>query len=103
MIGLVDSCDVYTAAVDTGAFTVQAKSGLACRLCHLDQSAHDAADDRAEGVRRRMLMYDRSYAMPAHCQVEIAGQRWSVVEGTADGRRGPMGTVVFNRCEVVEA
>lgn len=102
MIGLIDSATVYTAAADTGAFTVEAKTSLACRLVQLPVTGA-TIDERAELAKRRILLWDAGYVMPDNAQLLVSGERWNVVQGTATAPRGPYGTVAYRRAEVVRA
>jgi len=102
MIGLDQLATVYTAASD-GGFTVSAKTGLACRLCHLSASELATSAERDELAARRVLLWDPAYTMPDYAQVLIGGDRWNVAQGTATAPRGPSGTVIFRRAIVVRA
>jgi hypothetical protein len=82
---------VYTPDPATGAFTVVARAGLACRLA-LPGAAPDAA--RAESLARRRLLFDPAYGMPARAQVEVGGARWNV-EAPADGPPATLGGVAL--------
>lgn len=95
------TASVYTEDV-TGAFTVLAKAGLACRLGQVSASGAAGAAERAELVATRRLIWSAAYAMPERCQVEIDGQRWNVVHGSlaAPTVRGQM---AYRACDLVRA
>lgn len=102
--GLLDQLGtVYTADPTTGAFTVQAQASLACRVVHLATSGAATGEERAELAKRRVLMWDASYVMPANAQVLVGGERFNILEGTDSAPRGPSGAVVYRRAEAVRA
>jgi hypothetical protein len=97
MIGLIDSATVYTPQAATGAYTVLAKSGLACRLTIIQRNAGETSDERESIAGKRLLLWDGSYAMPDPAQVEINGERWNLDEGTSSELRGPRGETIYRR------
>ncbi len=103
-LALLDStCDVYTAG-PTGAFTVKAKAALACRLSLVGAAGARSGDERAELLATRQLFWDPGYALPARCQVEIAGVRYNVVHGSEAAPTLPgTGAVLYRSADVVEA
>ena len=103
MLGLIDTATVLTRHGTTGAYTVQSTATLKCRVCHLAAGAAGASEEREEMAARRMLLFDPSYTMPDYAQVVIGAERWNVVQGTAIAARGPSGTVIFRRVDVVRA
>ena len=103
MIGLIDVATVNTRHGTTGAYTVESTATLKCRVCHLAAGAADVSEERQEQAARRMLLFDPSYIMPDYAQVVIGTEKWNVVQGTAIAPRGPSGTVIFRRCEIVRA
>lgn len=103
MFGLDQTCSVYTPHATTGAYTVLAKSNLACRLAYVEQGGSAIGDERAPIGTKRRLLWSEDYTMPDNAQVLVDGQRWNVKDGTYGALRGPGSAVVYRRCEVVEA
>lgn len=101
MIGLDQTAIVYTEAPVTGAFTVVAKSGLRCRLAHVRGGG--SQPERAELAALRNMLWEPDYVLPETAQVEVDGIRWNPVPGTFGAMRGPSGTVLYRRCDVVRA
>lgn len=102
MIGLIDVATVYTPDPATGAHTVVAFAGLACRLALATTPvAPDPAREETNQTRR--LLWEPGYVMPAAAQVAVGGERWNVRPGTVDAVRGPGGAVDYRRCDVVRA
>lgn len=102
MYGLNKTATVYTPHASTGAYTVLAKSNLACRLAH-KLSPAPGADERAELTARRRLLWDEDYTMPENAQVEIDSERWNVQPGTIDKLTDLTSSVIYRRCDVVKA
>lgn len=102
MHGLNKTASVYTPHATTGDYTVLAKSDLACRLAHKPSPA-GAAEERAELVAHRRLLWDEDYTMPEAAQVLIDGERWNVQAGTVDALTGLDATVIYRRADVVKA
>lgn len=102
MFGLNGTATVYTPHATTGAYTVAAKTGLRCRLA-IKMAPGAAADDRAEMVGARRLLWDEAYTMPSNAQIEIDSERWNVVPGTIDNLTDLGTTVLYRRCDVVKA
>lgn len=100
MIGLIDRADVYT-ATDSG-YTVLDETGVPCRLLTIPALQPEGAG-REEQVMRKRLLLGPDTVLPGDCQVEIASERWNVVPHTSEGARGPAGTVLYRRCDVVRA
>jgi hypothetical protein len=101
MIGLNQRANVYTPNGSDGDYTVLDRSNLACRLALVGVSA-DAAPERDEASGKRLLLFDPAYTMPARVQVEVAGSRWNVEEGTDAYPTGAAGSVVYGRCSVIK-
>lgn len=101
MVGLDQTASVYTPHSTTGDFTVLAKSGLVCRLAYMQQGPNETANDREDVSQRRRLLWEEAYTMPETAQVEVSGERWNVIAGSLGSLRGPGGTVVYRRCEVI--
>ena len=101
MYGLNKTATVYTPHATTGDYTVLAKSNLACRLAHKPSPA-GGAEERAELVARRRLLWDEDYTMPETAQVEIDSERWNVQKGTVDKLTDLSSTVIYRRCDLVK-
>lgn len=86
-----------------GAYTVVAKSDLACRLSVLSMRGLDSSTfDRAELANRRHLMWDANYVMPADCQLDVLGERWNPAQGTQEMVVGLDGTTtMYGRMDLV--
>lgn len=104
MYGLNKTATVYTPHATTGAYTVLAKSGMDCRLAIRGErsSGATAAEERAELVARRRLLWDEDYTMPEDAQVEIDGERWNIQKGTVDKLTGLDDVVIYRRCDLVK-
>lgn len=102
ILGLDQRATVYTPDSD-GAWTVQAKANLKCRLTHSALSAASVGEYREEGTGQYVLLWEPDYVMPEDAQLLIDSERWNVVEGTARALRGPLGNMVYRRCLVVRA
>ena len=102
MIGLDQLATILTTGAG-GAFTVSVKSNLACRLCHLAAAPGATSQERDELAARRMLLFDPAYSMPDFAQVDIGGEKWNIVQGTAIAPRGPSGAIAFRRVDVTRA
>jgi len=100
MYGLDQTADVYTPAAGDGDYTVLAKSGLICRLAYIQQGGTTIGGEREDIGSRRRLLWDEVYEMPEAAQIEVDGERWNVLAGTAGALRGPDSTVIYRRCEV---
>jgi hypothetical protein len=102
MIGLDQRATVYTPDPATGAATVLARSGLACRLA-IATVPQEPSEERAEIDARRLLLWEPGYVMDETAQVEIDSVRWNLRPGTLAAVRGPGGAVLYRRAEVVRA
>lgn len=89
---------VGTVYDDADDYSTVVRSGLDCRLVHVDR-ASASAGDRAELMAIRELMWDPGYVMPEGAQVAIDAVRWQTVRGTfgAPRRRG---VVAYRICQV---
>ncbi len=95
---------VYTPAAIGGAFTVVARADLPCRLSLVGARGAASGSERAELLARRQLYWDASYALPAYCQVELSGERWTPVVGTEQAPTHPAtGEVLYRAIDVVRA
>lgn len=101
-IGLDQTCTVYTPDPTTGAYTVTATSGLACRLA-LASVSGDMGPSRSEAAGTRRLLWGADYTMPETAQVEVDGERWNIQAGTLAAPRDLSGAVVYRRAEVTRA
>lgn len=102
MIGLDQLADVYTANGSTGDYTVLAKSGLACRLV-ASRSSGSPADERADPVTTRFLMWGAAYVMPANVQVVVDSVRYTIEENTVVAVRNGLSQVEYRKANVVTA
>lgn len=102
MIGLDQVAAVYTPGGD-GDYTVLAKSDLACRLVASRGGAASPADERADMVTQRFLMWGASYTMPSNAQVVIEGARYGLEDNTLVAVRGLGSQVEYQRVNLVEA
>ncbi|MCP4415956.1 MAG: hypothetical protein GY805_04995 [Chloroflexi bacterium] len=103
MVGLDQTAVVYTPAAGDGDFTVEAKTGLACRLTYITSREVDVGDEREDIGSRRRLLWDETYTMPETAQIEVDGERWNVLAGTLGTIRGPFSTAIYRRCELEAA
>jgi hypothetical protein len=94
-------CDVYSANATTGRFNVLEKSGLACRLIHVNVQPAATSGDRAELAAIRDMIFDPAYTMPEQCQVVVDGITWGPVPGTFGAFRDWNSTVIYRRAQVV--
>lgn len=102
MLGLDQSCDVYTADPTTGAYTVLAASSVPCRLAHVHRGTA-TGPERAELANLRNLLWGPDTTLAEHSQVDVGGVRYNLVAGTLEAYRGPSSEVVYQRAEVVRA
>jgi hypothetical protein len=100
MVGLDQRADVYTPDPTTGAYTVLARAGLACRLA-LASVPQEPVEERAERDARRLLLWEPGYALAETAQIALGGERWNPRPGTFAVARGPGGGAIYRRCEVV--
>lgn len=94
--GLIHTANVYTG----DRFQALALSGLRCRLAHVNVRPAPGAQERAELLARRRLMWPAGVTISEYSQVEVEGQRWNVIAGTFAARPGPSGAVMFQSCDV---
>lgn len=102
MLGLIDTAVVYSVG-SGGAYDSVTTAALACRLCHPSRSAANTGPTRAELAAMRELLFDPTYTLDEHAQIDAGGTRWNVVAGTVAYLRGPNGTVEFGRADLVRA
>lgn len=105
MIGLDQRAVVY-GPDSNGDYTVILKGAteadkLRCRAAHVRGGA--TPSDRAEIAQLRNLIWEAGYDMPENCLVKIDTVSYNPVAGTFMAYRGPSGSVVYRRCDVVEA
>ncbi len=104
MYGLDQTADIYTPHATTGDYTVLAKSGLVCRLAYISRHVgQTTSGERVEIAQARRLLWEEAYTMPENAQIDVGGERWNVRPGTLGSLRGPDSSVIYRRCEVVEA
>lgn len=101
LIGFDQTAAIYTPDETDGSYTVLAKSGLVCRLVHVNTSQSKPADERAEVAHKRRLMWVPDYEMPANAEFVVDGQRWSVQPETVEAIRGISSAVEYRRCTAV--
>lgn len=101
MFGLDQIATVYIPNATDGDFTTVAKSNLACRLAYIQQGGSDIGGEREDIGQRRRLLWAEDYTMPAEAQIDVDSERFNVLAGTFGSVRGPNGSVVYRRCEVV--
>lgn len=103
MYGLDQVAKVYTPNGTDGSYSVVAKSGLKCRLCHIQHGPAGVGGEREKLGTNRRLLWKVDYAMPDDAQVLVDGERWNVLVGTYAPVRGPDSRVAYRRCEVTKA
>jgi hypothetical protein len=103
VLGLIQTATVYTENPTTGIFDVVAKTGLPCRLAHIDRQPAATAPDRAEFAAMRNMLWEPGYVLPETAQVDVEGVRWNPVAGTFGAMKGPSGAVTYRRCDVRRA
>src|SRR5262245_43019278 len=103
MYGLDQTVNVYTPNGANGDFTVLARANLVCRLAYIEQGGSGIGGERESIGSRRRLLWEEDYTMPETAQVEVDGERFNVLAGTAGKLRGPDSQVAYRRCEVVRA
>lgn len=91
--------DIYSRAPN-GGYTVLEDSGIACRLFGVVHAQSVSAADRAEEVEHLNLHFAPDVTLPATCQVEIDGQRYTV-ERHSVRDIAPFGPVIQRRADVV--
>jgi hypothetical protein len=79
------------------------RTGLRCRLAHVQIQPARTAPDRAELAAMRTLIWEPGYVLPETAQVEVEGIRWNPVAGTFGAMRGPTGAVAYRRADVRRA
>lgn len=102
LVGYDQRATVYTPDPTTGAYTVVAATGVACRLA-LVTVGGEPSDERAEIDAARRLLWGPTTTIAETAQIEVAGGRWNIRPGTLAAVRGPSGSVVYQRYEVVRA
>lgn len=100
MLGLDQRATVYTRGAD-GAHSVVALSAVPVRI--VSDAAEGPGLERAERVGARRLLWGPHEALPEGCEVEVAGERWTVERGTQRPWRGPDGGVVYHSAGLVRA
>jgi hypothetical protein len=110
--GMDQSATVYGRDDTTGRYTTVLRSGLVCRLAHVNRQSAATGPSRTELAGIRVLLWDPAYSLPETAQVEVAGvtgpdgttaARWNVRAGTLATMRGPSGQAVYRQADVVRA
>lgn len=100
---LTQVATVYGRHGTTGQFTVSLKTGLACRLLHLNVQASPSGAGRSELAARRSFCWDATYAYPAppvEAQIEVDGLRWNLVDtGAIETMRWVDGSACYKRAD----
>ena len=103
MLALIDKATIYTRAALRGRFTVVARSGLRCRLAHVNQRPAATGAERAELAAMRNLIFEPGFHMPEQCQIDINGVKWNPRAGTFGAFSGPTGAILYRKVDVVRA
>jgi hypothetical protein len=107
--GFDQRATVYGRDGTTGRYTTVFRSGLACRLAHINRQPGATGAQRAELAGIRTFLWDPAYTLPENAQVEVAGvtgpdgttpARWNVRSGTLATLRGPSGQACYKQCDV---
>lgn len=96
-----DTATVYTEGA-SGAFDTVARQTLLCRLETINRQA-GAGFERPDLPVARELHSDPAYEVPKYSQLLISGRRWNPNPATIAQVKHHDGTVIYQRCEVVEA
>lgn len=97
------TASVYTEDPTDGDYSVLATASLRCQLAHVSSGAARTAPDRAELAALRVLFFDPAYTLPSdHCQVEVRGQRWTVIAGTVTEQRDASDVLVYRRADLMK-
>lgn len=100
-IGIDGLGTFYTRDAD-GLYTVVLAADVPARLVQIRNTA-PTMEGRREMAQGRRLLWDAGLELPKFVQVEIDGERWTVVEGTAASPAGPFGGVYHRSADVVRA
>jgi len=100
MVGFIDTATVYTPGAD-GQYTVLAQTLASARLVVTPVSLPIGAG-RVELEAVPRLLWTDAYEMPGNAQVAVSGHRYNVKAGTYRAVRGPSGTLLYRRCDVME-
>lgn len=98
----LDQTAVFYARDAGGVYNVVLQAAVPCRLVQV-RGTINSLETRAELARQRRLLWDASYTLPAHSQVDVDGERWNVVESTENAPRGPGGAIHHRSADVVKA
>jgi hypothetical protein len=83
---LTQVATVYGRATATGLFTDALRTGLACRLLHLNIQDAPSGAGRTDLASRRSFCWDPAYffpGLPVQTQIEVGGLRWNLVNTNA--------------------
>ena len=104
---LTQTATVYTRTGATGQFTTVDRTGLPCRLLHLNVQDSPSGAGRTDLASRRSFCWDASYvfpALPVQAQIEVEGLRWNLVNTNAiETMRWVDGTAAYKRADAVRA
>jgi hypothetical protein len=86
---------VYMPGPD-GVFDLAVRAGLPCRVQPVRGNTPQQVPSQSAALRA--LLWEPGYRLPAGCQVEIAGVRWTPLPGTETEMRDALGAVMYRRC-----
>lgn len=92
---------VYTADSNTGRYTTSVNSSLACRLLHIPLNRAQRQQDRAELAGMRHMMFDPTFVMDEHSQIDVDGVRWEPLPGSFGAFRDWHGVVIYRSCDIL--
>lgn len=110
--GFDQSASVYGRNTGTGRYTDILKSGLSCRLAHVNRQPAATGAQRTDLASIRVFLWDPAYSLPETAQIEVTGvtgpdgstlARWNVRAGTVATMRGPSGQACYRQADVVRA
>jgi hypothetical protein len=87
-----------------GGWTVVAKTGLACRMLHLNTQDIPTGAERDQLAASRRFVWDPTYNLPQYCQIEVEGLRWNPTSNNAfETIDWADGTPAYKRVRVIRA
>ncbi len=89
---------VYGRSEVTHDFTTVLAANLRCRLS--DSGGGRTAQERAELAAQRILIWDSAVEIPAHAQIQIAGQRWAPLAESFAAPSVIDDSALYRRCQV---
>ena len=100
----------FYARTGNGPFTTLLRSGVPCRLAHVQRQPAPTSQQRAELAAMRNFMWDPSYAPASETfRVVVEGvtgpdgttpAQWQPVPGTLATMRGPDGQAMYRKADV---